>query len=129
MKKIILAFVVMASAAVAEDVKVETADLGASKITLHLQPFLTEADLATLRLVMTNEDALKLFVTSDKGYAALAVSPEDGFMVDGALVPSVIALADLVDADTAAKAVLAACDKAKLGKEPCVLVLEVGPKG
>jgi hypothetical protein len=129
MKKIVLAYMLLASAAVAEDVKLETADLGASRITLHVQPFLTEADLATLRLVMTNKDALKLFVTSDKGYAALAVSPEDGFMKDGALVASVVALADLADAETAAKEVIAACDKAKVGKEPCVLVLEVGPKG
>jgi hypothetical protein len=128
MKKIVLAAMLLATAAMAEDVKVETAELGASVIALHVQPFLTETELATLRVVLTNEEALKLFVPSDKGFAALAVSPDDGFMKDGALVPSATALADLPDAKTAAKEAIAACDKAKKGKEPCVIVLEIGPK-
>ena len=37
---------------------VETGKFGGTEVTLHLQPFLTEQELTTLRLVLTNEQAL-----------------------------------------------------------------------
>ena len=76
---------------------------------------LTEEELATLRVVGSSEEALKLFVVSDKGHAAIAVSPEDGFIRDGAPVASAIAVADLPDAETAKADALAAA-KAEVAK-------------
>ena len=120
----------LASALAADEVKTEVAELGESSITLHLQPFLTEVELSTLRVVMTNPDALALFVPdASKGFAALAVSPDDGFLPDGAPAASAQALAGLPDAVTAAQDALAACDKLKTGEAACVLVLEIAPKG
>src|SRR3990167_1622992 len=89
------------------------------------QDVLTE--VATLRVIGTNEEALKLFVVSDKGHAAIAVSPEDGFIRDGAPVASAIAVADLPDAETAKADALAACDAARNGASPCVILLQVSP--
>lgn len=120
----------LATAGVAESVKTEVAELGGSSITLHLHPFLTEVELATLRVVMTNPDALALFVPdASKGYAALAVSPDDGFLPEGAPAASAQAIGGLPDAATAAKDALAACDKLRKGEAACVLVLEIAPKG
>lgn len=117
----------MTSSALAEDVPVETATLGKSAVTLHIHPFLKDDELATLRLVATNEQALALFVPSQKGFAAMALSPDDGLIRDGQPVPSAIALADLPDAETARLKAAEACDKARSGKKPCVVVLEVSP--
>ena len=120
----------LATVAAAEADKTETGELGASNITLHLQPFLTEAELATLRVVMTNPDALAIFVPdSSKGFAALAVSPDDGFLPEGAPAASAQAIGGLPDAAAAAKDALAACDKLRKGEAACVLVLEIAPKG
>ncbi len=119
----------LATACAAEAVKTETGELGGSSITLHLQPFLTEAELATLRVVMTNPDALAIFVPdSSKGFAALAVSPDDGFLPAGAPAASAQAIAGLADQATAAKDALAACDKLRKGETACVLVLEIAPR-
>ncbi|MFC3180334.1 hypothetical protein [Cypionkella sinensis] len=120
----------LATAGAAEAVKTETAELGDSSITLHLQPFLTETELATLRVVLTNPEALAIFVPdSSKGYAALAVSPDDGFLPAGAPAASAQAIGGLPDQATAAKDALAACDKLRKGEATCVLVLEIAPKG
>jgi hypothetical protein len=120
----------LATVAAAEADKTETGELGASSITLHLQPFLTEAELAMLRVVMTNPDALAIFVPdSSKGFAALAVSPDDGFLPEGAPAASAQAIGGLPDAAAAAKDALAACDKLRKGEAACVLVLEIAPKG
>lgn len=120
----------LASVAAAQDVKTEMAELGGFSITLHLQPFLTEVELATLRVVMTNPDALALFVPdASKGFAALAVSPDDGFLPAGAPAASAQAIGGLADTATAAKDALAACDKVRKGAAACVLVLEIAPKG
>ncbi|WP_146036492.1 hypothetical protein [Pseudotabrizicola formosa] len=108
-------------------VPVEAGVNAGSAVNLHLHPFLTAEELATLRLVATNEQALALFVTSRAGHAALAVSPQDGFVRNGAPVPSAVALGDLPDAAAARAAALAACDQARVGQEPCVVVLEVSP--
>ncbi|MFZ1471038.1 MAG: hypothetical protein WAT09_18980 [Paracoccaceae bacterium] len=119
----------VAGQAFAAEVPVETATLDTAEITLHLHDFLQKDELATLRLVMSNADALALFVPKAGGYAALAVSPDDGFIRDGKPVESAVALAELPDAETAAANALKACDDLRKGSAPCVVVLSVAPKG
>jgi hypothetical protein len=109
------------------DVAVEKSVNGASSVTLYVQPFLDATELATLRLVATNKDALALFVPSSKGYAALAAAPKEGFIKEGAPVASAVALSDLPDAATASDAALKACNAARKTKDDCVILLEVGP--
>ncbi|VDC33057.1 hypothetical protein [Pseudogemmobacter humi] len=111
------------------DIAVETKLNGKSEVTLHLHPFLSEEELTLLRMVQTNDQALAIFVPGKAGFAALAVSPDDGFLRNGQPVPSAIALADLPDAATAEKEALAACDATRKGKNSCVLVLTVAPGG
>ena len=119
--------VTAATAAGAGGVPTESARLGESRVTLHVHPFLSGQELTALRLVMSNEDALAVFVPAKGGYAAMAVSPDDGFIRDGVPVASAVALAGLPDADTATAQALAGCDSAKAGAAPCVVVLEVAP--
>lgn len=116
-----------ATAAGAGGVPTESARLGESRVTLHVHPFLSGQELTALRLVMSNEDALAVFVPAQGGYAAMAVSPDDGFIREGVPVASAVALAGLPDAETAAAQALAGCDSAKSGAVPCVVVLEVAP--
>jgi hypothetical protein len=124
-----LGLVLGASVAGAEEVPIERATLGKSAITLHVQPFLTEEELTTLRLVLSNEQALQVFVTAGegaaKGFAAMAVHPDEGFIREGKPVKSAVALAGLETAEAAAEAAVAACQDAATAKAPCVLVLEV----
>jgi hypothetical protein len=105
----------------------EVTALAGSQVTLHLHPFLTEEELATLRIVATNEQALSLFVASRKGHAALAISESDGFIRGGAPAASATALADMDTAEAAREAAVSACDTARTGKIGCVVVLEVSP--
>lgn len=121
---LVLAF---GSAALSEGVSVEEAALGTSNVRLYVHPFLTPDELATLRLVMTNEQALSLFVPNASGFSALAASPSEGVIRDGKPVASAIALAELPDAASAAKAAAAACDAARVSDDPCVVVLEISP--
>ena len=107
---------------------VETNVLDGAKITLHVYPFLDATELATLRLVLTNSQALSLFLPDHKGFAAIAVAPDEGFIRNGAPVASAVALGGLSDAKTAAAQALAACDaKRSASGQPCVVVLELGP--
>jgi hypothetical protein len=116
-----------ATMAPAQEVPVEVSTLGASVIALHLHPFLTEEELATLRVVATNEEALAIFVPGKLGFAALAVSPEDGFIRLGAPMGSATAVGDLPDAETARAKALEGCDALRQGTLPCVPVLEIAP--
>jgi len=109
------------------DVVPETAVVGSARVTLLPLQFLTPEELAALRLVLTNEQALQLFVPGTGGFAALAVNPEDGFIRNGDVVKSAVALAELPDAATAAAAAVGACELAKIAAEPCVVVLTVEP--
>jgi hypothetical protein len=111
----------------AADVEVEKSINGESAVTLYVQPFLDATELAMLRLVATNKEALALFVPSAKGYAAMAAAPKEGFIKDGAPVPSAVALSDLPDAATASEAALKACNAARKTSVDCVILLEVGP--
>ena len=131
MKRFATGLAVLAAAGVAHaaDVPVETAENGAHAVTLHLHAFLSPEELATLRLVMSNEQALAIFVPAKDGFAAMAVSPDDGFIRDGKPVPSAMALAGIETAEAASAEAIKACDAARKGKAPCVLVLAVGPKG
>ena len=116
----------------AGNVPVETSVLGQSKVTLHVYPFLDSTELATLRLVMTNAQALALFLPkgASTGFAAIAVAPAEGFIRSGKPVPSAAALGGLPDAKTAAAEATRACDAhRKPGGAACVVVLEVAPKG
>ena len=113
--------------AMAQDVPVETAKLNGATVTLHVQPFLDATELATLRLVMTNAQALALFLPDNQGFAAIAVAPDEGFIRGGAPVASAVALGGLPDAQTAAAQALAQCDANRKGGAACVLVLEVAP--
>lgn len=128
--KVMLAAVVllMASAAWAEvAVTPEVSTLGASTITVTPWGFLNDEELTLLRLVATNPDALTLFVPEGSGFAALAVSPDDGFIRGGVPVGSAIALSGYVDAETARAETLAACAAKKAGAAECVVVLDVAP--
>lgn len=122
-----IAFAVAGSAVGAETVPVEEAVLGKSTVRLYVHPFLAADELATLRLVMTNEQALALFVPNAAGHAALAAAPKEGVIREGQPVASAIALADMPDPAAAAKAASAACDAARKSDQPCVVVLEIAP--
>ncbi len=127
-----MASALMGGAATAQDVPVEVSTLDASQVTLHLYPFLKPEELATLRLVATNRDALSVFLPSKNAshFAALALAPADGFLQDGSPAGSASALSDFASADAAAAAALADCDAKRDQKTPpCVVVLEVGPAG
>lgn len=125
----LIAPMTLASPGHAQDaVPVETAELDGSLVTLHLQPFLTEEELATLRVIMTSKEAKAMFLPGEKGFAAIAVSPEEGFIRDGVPPASATALADFPDADTARVETAKICDAAKKAKTACVVVLEIAPK-
>lgn len=116
-----------AANSVAAEVPVEVKSLGNQQVTLHLHDFLTPEENATLQLVATNDEALKLFVTRPGRHAAMAVAPGDGFIRNGQPVASAIALSDLKDAETARRDVLAACNAARSQGPDCVIVMEVAP--
>lgn len=125
-----LGLALAAGAALAEAPKAETAALGGAQVSIYPWEFLTEEELTTLRLVLVNEDALAIFVPADGkgGFAALAVSPDDGFIREGALAKSATALAGLESADAAKAAALEACNAAKKGEAACEIVLDVSPE-
>ena len=115
--------------AAAETPEVKAAELGEHKVAMHLWSFLTAEETATLDLVLVNQAALELFVPPGaSGHAAMAVSPDDGFIRDGALVASATAIAGMASAAEAAEAAQKGCDAARKGANPCVVVLEVAPK-
>lgn len=122
-----IACVLAAGAAFAAGVPMETAVVGKSAVTLYLHDFLTDEEKATLRLVLSNEQALAIFVPENKGFAAMAASPDDGFIRNGKPVASAVALAGLPDAATAETEALKACEAAKTGRAPCVTVLQITP--
>ncbi len=118
--------VVLAAGLAQAGVPVEKSKLSGAKITLYLHPFLTEEEVMTLRLVASNKDALKLFVPSDAGFAAIALAPDEGFVRNGQPVASAFAIAGLPDAATAAAAALQGCEAARKTGPACVIVMEIG---
>jgi len=129
MKRLVLlaAFAFAPAAASAQTVTTEVQRLGKSQVTLHLHPFLTAEELATLRVVATNEQALALFVTRPGRHSAIAVAPGEGFIRNGTPVASATALSDLRDAETARTDAVTACTAARTKGPDCVVVLEVAP--
>jgi hypothetical protein len=123
----LVAATMLAAPARAEVAK-ETATLGDYTVTMYVQPFLTEEDLGILRMVLTSQEALALFVPQANGFAAMAASPDDGFVKEGVPASSVVALAGLPDAATAAANAVDGCQKAKQGAADCVVILEIAPK-
>ena len=125
----VLALAGAGAVAAQEEVPVETARLGKSLVTFTHHAFLTGQEVATLQLVMSNRQALSVFVPGKPdAYSALAVSPDEGFIRDGQPVASAVAVADLPDAETARLNAVEACDKARAPEHaPCVVGLEVGP--
>jgi hypothetical protein len=125
-----LALALLVSPAFAEEAQVETSEIAASVVTFHKLPTLDDQEVQILRTVATNEQALQLFVPdASKGFAAIAISPSEGFLDEGAPVKSAIALSGFASAEQAAKASLAACDAARAPEaEACTLVLEIAPK-
>lgn len=116
----------LAGAAFAE-VPTEVSKIGGSTVTFHVHEFLDASELQTLRLVATQEQALKLFVPSSKGFAAIALSPDDGFIRDGKPAASASAVAEMPDAAAAAARALEMCNAARKGQSECVIVMEISP--
>lgn len=128
MKNILKAIGVLAlMGAAAQAAEVQKARLGDRDITLTLHSFMTVEERQTLSLALSSAEVLAIFVAGQEGYGALAVSPDDGFIRNGQISPSAIALAGLPDAKTAAKEAVAACESKTKGQSPCVLALEIAP--
>ncbi len=123
-----LVLAVAATGAAAQDAPPETAVLGTATVTVYPQPFLSEPELMTLRAVMTNEQALTLFVGEKGGHAALAVSPVDGFIRDGQPTVSAVAIGGHDDSEKARADALQGCNAKKTGGPDCVVVLTVSPQ-
>jgi hypothetical protein len=109
--------------------QVEVSRLGGAQITLHLHDFLQPDELVVLRLVATDANALSVFVPEGTGFAALAASPDDGFIRDGAPVGSAVAISGVPDGDEARARALAGCEAKKAGQAACVIVLDIAPAG
>lgn len=126
--------------------------LGSSVVRIYLHDFLAAEELATLRVVQTNAQALAIFLpaadlsktdpskadpskadpskaSAAEGHAALALAPDEGLLRDGQLMASAAAIGGLGSAAAAESAALAACDAARKVNSPCVIVLTVAPKG
>lgn len=123
----VLLVALVAAQGAAAEVVAETAVIGGTRVTLLPLEFLSEEELTTLRVVLTNEQALQLFVPDQGGFAALAVNPDEGFIRGGTVVKSAVALAELPDAATAANEAVKACEAARTATSPCVVVLTVEP--
>lgn len=112
----------------AAQIKAEVSTNGRAQVRVFLHDFLTAEELATLRVVASNPQALELFVKSNKGFAAMAASPAEGVIRKGKPVASAIAIADLPDPAAARAEALKACNAAKKSRGDCVIVLDVAPK-
>jgi hypothetical protein len=109
-------------------VATEVSTLKGHQITLHLHDFLTPDDLDILRFVAKTREGLAMFVPESGGFAAMAVSPKQGFTQGGQPVASAAARSGLADAELAAAQAIMACQSASKDDTPCVVILEVAPK-
>ena len=123
----VMALGLAATAAQAEGVATEVSQLGKQQVTLHLHPWLAAEEVATLKLVATNEEALQLFVTRPGRHAALAVAPAEGLVRGGQPVASAVAISDLPSVEAARAAALEGCEAARSSGPACAIVLEVAP--
>lgn len=83
-------------------------------VEMLAQGFLTDADVKALELVGAAQPY----------YGAIAVSPDEGLMVE-----ATVAAANYHDTDAAAAAAKAECDAKRKGAASCVVVALIRPKG
>ena len=124
----VVATVAFAGASLAQQATVESYQLDGVEVQVIVHPFLTEEEVATLRLVGQNRDALGLFIAEGTGYSALAIAPDEGFIRNGVPIASAMALSGLETAEAARQAATQACDEARQGGQPCAIVLEVSAR-
>ncbi|MDD7973153.1 hypothetical protein [Roseinatronobacter alkalisoli] len=116
------------AATYADPANLQRFELANTQITLHQHGFLNDEELATLRLVGQNEEALALFLPEGSGFGALAVAPADGFIRNGMPAASAVALSDLPDMERAKQAAIAECNSLRSGGRACEIVLEIAPR-
>lgn len=120
-----LSFLLAGIASAQEPAESETLSAGNIAVTLYLYPFLSAEELQALRQIGSHEEAMRTFLGGTDGFAAIAVSPEEGFFRGGMPVESAVALSQLPDAETARENAIAACEEG--AGAPCVVVLEAAP--
>jgi hypothetical protein len=85
-----------------------------AEVEMLAQDFLSDSDVAALQIVGAAQPY----------YGAIAVSPDEGLMVE-----ATVAAAKYHDTDAASVAALAACDAKRQGNAPCVVVALIRPLG
>lgn len=98
------------------------------EVVVHALPFLSDEELATLKLVGQNQEALALFLPEGVRFGAMAVAPADGFIRNGIPVDSASAISDLPDLGAARSAALSQCNAARSGGPACQIALEIIPR-
>ena len=121
MRKVCLGFAMLAMAGVAQAAPVTGKDAKAllfspkgTSVEVIKHSFLTDADLKVIAEVAGQQ----------KYYAAIAVSPDEGLLVE-----ATVAGANFHDTDSASAFALAGCEAKRKGETPCVIVAVVRPKG
>ena len=122
-----MALVAVCAAGAAQAGTVESAILDGRKITVTLHEFMSSEESQTLRLAMSNKDVLAVFLAGQEGHGALAISPDEGFIRNGQIVTSAVAMAGLPDIGAARAAALQGCEAKRKGPSDCVVVLEISP--
>ncbi len=117
-----------ATGALAQSVPTEVTRTAGAEITVHLHPFLTDEDRATLQVIAATPAALEALLGESGGHAAIALAPEEGLMRDGVPADSAIAVGQLRDAAAARREALEGCDAVRRSNSACVIVLEVTPQ-
>ena len=107
---------------------VESYTLDGMEVTLRLHDFLTQEDIAMLRLVGQRRDALELFVPQQEGHAAMALAPQDGLLREGLMSESAVAIGDMPSLDAARTAAKERCNAARSAGPECVIALEIKPE-
>lgn len=114
--------------AAAQSVEPEVTETPEATVRFYPHDFLTDEEVATLRLVASNPEARAIFIPTGKGFAALAVAPREGFVRKAQPVESATAVAGATDAAGAAADALAGCEARRKRRPECVIVLEVAVK-
>lgn len=110
---------------------VPTTDAGAQTLTEDAaKPLMFEAEGAEVELIPQSflpadqAEILKTVGASQPYYGAIAVSPDEGIMVE-----ATVAAANHHSTEAASVAALAACDAKRKGAKPCVIVALIRPVG
>ena len=85
-----------------------------AEVEMLAQDFLSETDVAALKMVGEGQPY----------YGAIAVSPDEGLMVE-----ATVAAANYHDTDAASTAALAGCEAKRKGARGCEIVALIRPKG